>query len=159
MQTLLVLSLLRCRKTSDMDLHWHTHKTQTIPLNRSTVNTFLFYSFLYFLGYLSSYLSFSIAVPAPTDLGFGVVGPDSMEVTWVAPHVPNPADINSFLIRYKKKPKMFLKLSISLFLILSTHIADITPCCWSPYNSGIIPSMMKMTWQKPAQMAGVTMWC
>ncbi|XP_078030504.1 fibronectin 1a isoform X2 [Epinephelus lanceolatus] len=40
------------------------------------------------------------SVPAPTDLGFGQVGPDSMEVTWVAPHVPNPADINSFLIRY-----------------------------------------------------------
>ncbi|XP_078142066.1 fibronectin-like [Centroberyx gerrardi] len=40
------------------------------------------------------------AVPAPTDLGFGQVGPDSMEVTWVSPHVPNPADINSFLIRY-----------------------------------------------------------
>ncbi|KAM7407731.1 hypothetical protein PAMA_003464 [Pampus argenteus] len=40
------------------------------------------------------------SVPAPTNLGFGQVGPDSMEVTWVAPHVPNAADINSFLIRY-----------------------------------------------------------
>uniref|UniRef100_A0A668AUF8 Fibronectin n=1 Tax=Myripristis murdjan TaxID=586833 RepID=A0A668AUF8_9TELE len=40
------------------------------------------------------------AVPAPTDLGFGQVGPDTMEVTWVSPHVPNRADINSFLIRY-----------------------------------------------------------
>ncbi|KAM9850866.1 fibronectin 1a [Aulostomus maculatus] len=40
------------------------------------------------------------SVPAPTNLGFGQVGPDSIEVTWVSPHVPNPADINSFLIRY-----------------------------------------------------------
>ncbi|KAM4609164.1 fibronectin-like [Polymixia lowei] len=40
------------------------------------------------------------AVPAPTDLGFGQVGSDSMEVTWVSPHVPNVADINSYLIRY-----------------------------------------------------------
>ncbi|XP_059198926.1 fibronectin-like [Centropristis striata] len=40
------------------------------------------------------------SVPAPTDLGFGQVGPDSMEVTWTAPHVPNTGDINSYLIRY-----------------------------------------------------------
>ncbi|XP_028289596.1 fibronectin 1a [Parambassis ranga] len=40
------------------------------------------------------------SVPAPTNLGFGQVGPDSMEVTWVSPIVPNAADINSFLIRY-----------------------------------------------------------
>ncbi|XP_034741187.1 fibronectin-like isoform X1 [Etheostoma cragini] len=40
------------------------------------------------------------SVPAPTDLGFGKVGPDSMEVTWVAPHVPHTADIKSFLVRY-----------------------------------------------------------
>uniref|UniRef100_A0A3Q3N6I3 Fibronectin n=1 Tax=Labrus bergylta TaxID=56723 RepID=A0A3Q3N6I3_9LABR len=40
------------------------------------------------------------AVPAPTDLGFGQVGPDSIEVTWVSPQVPNAADINSYLIRY-----------------------------------------------------------
>uniref|UniRef100_A0AAQ5ZRQ2 Fibronectin n=1 Tax=Amphiprion ocellaris TaxID=80972 RepID=A0AAQ5ZRQ2_AMPOC len=40
------------------------------------------------------------SVPAPTNLGFGQVGPNTMEVTWVSPHVPNTADINSFLIRY-----------------------------------------------------------
>ncbi|KAM7380780.1 hypothetical protein PAMP_004053 [Pampus punctatissimus] len=40
------------------------------------------------------------SVPAPTNLGFSKIEPDSMEVTWVAPHVPNAADINSFLIRY-----------------------------------------------------------
>ncbi|XP_076015176.1 fibronectin 1a [Genypterus blacodes] len=40
------------------------------------------------------------SVPAPRDLGFGLLGPDTMEVTWVSPHVPNAADINSFLIRY-----------------------------------------------------------
>uniref|UniRef100_G3NY30 Fibronectin n=1 Tax=Gasterosteus aculeatus aculeatus TaxID=481459 RepID=G3NY30_GASAC len=40
------------------------------------------------------------SVPAPTDLGFDQVGPDSIHVTWVPPVVPNPADINTFLIRY-----------------------------------------------------------
>ncbi|KAK2839564.1 hypothetical protein Q5P01_013304 [Channa striata] len=40
------------------------------------------------------------SVPAPTNLSFGQVGPDSMEVTWMSPHVPNTADINSFHIRY-----------------------------------------------------------
>ncbi|XP_062259140.1 fibronectin 1a [Platichthys flesus] len=40
------------------------------------------------------------SVPAPTDLKFGEVGPNTIEVTWVTPFVPNSADINSFLIRY-----------------------------------------------------------
>ncbi|XP_071063154.1 fibronectin-like isoform X2 [Pseudochaenichthys georgianus] len=40
------------------------------------------------------------AVPAPTSLGFGQVGPDSIEVNWVAPYFPNSAAINNFLIRY-----------------------------------------------------------
>ncbi|XP_070831746.1 fibronectin 1a [Chaetodon trifascialis] len=40
------------------------------------------------------------SVPAPTDLGFGQVGPDTMEVTWVSPRVPNTAGISNFLIRY-----------------------------------------------------------
>ncbi|XP_068184603.1 fibronectin 1a [Antennarius striatus] len=40
------------------------------------------------------------SVPAPTDLGFGQVEQDSMEVTWASPRVPNIADIDSFLIRY-----------------------------------------------------------
>ncbi|XP_028992858.1 fibronectin 1a [Betta splendens] len=40
------------------------------------------------------------SVPAPTDLTFGQVGPDTMEVTWVSPRVPNTANINSFLVRY-----------------------------------------------------------
>uniref|UniRef100_A0A4W6G7U6 Fibronectin n=1 Tax=Lates calcarifer TaxID=8187 RepID=A0A4W6G7U6_LATCA len=40
------------------------------------------------------------SVPAPTDLRFSQVGPDSIGVSWASPHVPNTADINSFLIRY-----------------------------------------------------------
>ncbi|XP_030284459.1 fibronectin 1a [Sparus aurata] len=40
------------------------------------------------------------SVPAPTDLAFGQVGTDSLEVTWVSPRVPNSADINNYLIRY-----------------------------------------------------------
>ncbi|XP_054643486.1 fibronectin 1a [Dunckerocampus dactyliophorus] len=41
------------------------------------------------------------SVPAPTDLAFGQVGPDQMEISWLPPRVPNMADINSFLIRYR----------------------------------------------------------
>uniref|UniRef100_A0A3Q2DVJ7 Fibronectin n=1 Tax=Cyprinodon variegatus TaxID=28743 RepID=A0A3Q2DVJ7_CYPVA len=40
------------------------------------------------------------AVPAPLGLNFGEVGPDSVEVTWESPQVPNPSDINTFVIRY-----------------------------------------------------------
>ncbi|XP_063069923.1 fibronectin 1a [Engraulis encrasicolus] len=40
------------------------------------------------------------AVPAPVDLGFKDVTPESMLVYWTAPIVPNPHDINRFLIRY-----------------------------------------------------------
>uniref|UniRef100_A0A7N9AMY8 Fibronectin n=1 Tax=Mastacembelus armatus TaxID=205130 RepID=A0A7N9AMY8_9TELE len=40
------------------------------------------------------------SVPAPTELSFGQVGSDSMEVTWVSPHIPNNAHVDNFLIRY-----------------------------------------------------------
>uniref|UniRef100_A0A8C6PUA9 Fibronectin n=1 Tax=Nothobranchius furzeri TaxID=105023 RepID=A0A8C6PUA9_NOTFU len=40
------------------------------------------------------------SVPSPTDLSFGEVGPDSIEVSWISPQVPNTADINNFFIRY-----------------------------------------------------------
>ncbi|KAK0134225.1 Fibronectin [Merluccius polli] len=40
-------------------------------------------------------------VPAPTNLGFNEVGPTSMEVVWNAPQVPNTADINSYIVRYR----------------------------------------------------------
>ncbi|XP_022595848.1 fibronectin-like [Seriola dumerili] len=40
------------------------------------------------------------SVPAPTDLGFGQVGPDTIEVTWVSPQALNNADISNFHIRY-----------------------------------------------------------
>ncbi|KAJ0005941.1 hypothetical protein NQD34_015835 [Periophthalmus magnuspinnatus] len=40
------------------------------------------------------------SVPAPTDLTFGQSGPNTLHVSWVAPPVPNRADINSYLIRY-----------------------------------------------------------
>uniref|UniRef100_A0A8C5C6X7 Fibronectin n=1 Tax=Gadus morhua TaxID=8049 RepID=A0A8C5C6X7_GADMO len=39
-------------------------------------------------------------LPAPTGLGFGEVGPDSLEVTWDGPQVLNAADINMYIIRY-----------------------------------------------------------
>lgn len=60
---------------------------------------------------------FAIAVPAPTDLGFGQVESDSIEVTWVSPHVPNPADINNFLVRYEQKHNNVLKAQYCLIVI------------------------------------------
>ncbi|XP_052004285.1 fibronectin-like isoform X34 [Xyrauchen texanus] len=40
------------------------------------------------------------AVPAPSYLSFGDVTADSMLVTWNAPQVPKPSDIDHYIIRY-----------------------------------------------------------
>ncbi|XP_051564951.1 fibronectin 1a isoform X27 [Myxocyprinus asiaticus] len=40
------------------------------------------------------------AVPAPSGLSFGDVTADSMLVTWNAPQVPKPSDIDRYIIRY-----------------------------------------------------------
>ncbi|XP_062312736.1 fibronectin 1a [Osmerus eperlanus] len=40
------------------------------------------------------------AVPAPTDLLFGEVGPNTLQFSWSRPAVPNPAHIGEYLVRY-----------------------------------------------------------
>uniref|UniRef100_A0AAQ5YX72 Fibronectin n=1 Tax=Amphiprion ocellaris TaxID=80972 RepID=A0AAQ5YX72_AMPOC len=68
------------------------------------------------------------SVPAPTNLGFGQVGPNTMEVTWVSPHVPNTADINSFLIRYVNKHNMALHTNGYIYIFMLTLLStDLLP--------------------------------
>lgn len=128
------------------------HRTTIFFNNKSHKSTITFW-----IHSESCWCLFALAVPAPTGLGFGQVGSDSMEVTWVSPHVPNTADINSFFVRYEQKPLNVLKgqYYLSLIQMLSWMNTDLM----FPHCADIIPLTMKMTSQKPAWQTAVTKWC
>uniref|UniRef100_A0A3Q4MSB9 Fibronectin n=1 Tax=Neolamprologus brichardi TaxID=32507 RepID=A0A3Q4MSB9_NEOBR len=91
------------------------------------------------------------AVPAPTDLAFGQVGPDTMEVTWVSPQVPNTADINSFRIRDQQERAAFtsVALLLSADLLPNTEYLVSVMCVYEERESSPVVGSQKTALDSP----------
>uniref|UniRef100_A0A3B4YM13 Fibronectin n=1 Tax=Seriola lalandi dorsalis TaxID=1841481 RepID=A0A3B4YM13_SERLL len=90
------------------------------------------------------------AVPAPTDLGFGQVGPDTIEVTWVSPQALNNADISNFHIRYdKKRTTTFMSSPLSADLLPNTEYLVSVVCVYEQRESSPLVGTQKTALDSP----------
>uniref|UniRef100_A0A3Q2FLX0 Fibronectin n=1 Tax=Cyprinodon variegatus TaxID=28743 RepID=A0A3Q2FLX0_CYPVA len=103
------------------------------------------------------------AVPAPLGLNFGEVGPDSVEVTWESPQVPNPSDINTFVIRYVDKQDLpswvdnisphlmqfFLFLYPYIYLVPNTEYLVSVMCVYEQRQSSPVVGIIKTALDSP----------
>uniref|UniRef100_A0A3Q2GE28 Fibronectin n=1 Tax=Cyprinodon variegatus TaxID=28743 RepID=A0A3Q2GE28_CYPVA len=102
-------------------------------------------------------------VPAPLGLNFGEVGPDSVEVTWESPQVPNPSDINTFVIRYVDKQDLpswvdnisphlmqfFLFLYPYIYLVPNTEYLVSVMCVYEQRQSSPVVGIIKTALDSP----------
>lgn len=149
MHTLLVLSLLRCRKTSDMD-HTHTLTTDSSLLRDGRVSS-----------YISLLLNTSISLSQqlyrpPLIWPLARLGQTVWRLPGCLPVSPTALTSTTTLSGTNRKIKCFRQLSISCsnFLLNTDFNTHTSRCC-----SGIILSTTWMTLQKPAWKMEATEWC